>query len=108
MLANEQEIQKYIEKGLAEIHWESNKISHFELLNKLLESEGLKDYVNKTLERILKKFDAKSIEEAVLNVDKELVELGNPNIFPKERKELVLKLLPLRFNKLREIYSQYK
>ncbi len=108
MLTNEQEIQKYVAKGLAEIHWESNKISHFELMNKLLEREGLKDYVKESLERILKQFDPKRIEDIVLNIDKELIDLGNSNILPKERKELVLKLLTLRLNKLREIYSQCK
>jgi hypothetical protein len=108
MLNNEQEIQKYIAKGLAEIHWENNKITHFELVNKLLESEGLKDFILDTLKRITEQFDPKKIELIVLNVDKEIIALGNSNILPKERKELVLKLLTLRFTKLRDIYSQYK
>ncbi len=108
MLNNEQEIQKYIAKGLAEIHWESNKITHFELVNKLLESEGLKDFILDSLKRITEKFDPKKIEKIVLNVDKEIIAFGNSNILPKERKELVLKLLTLRLTKLREIYSQYK
>lgn len=108
MLNNEQEIQKYIAKGLAEIHWESNKISHFELVNKLLESEVLKDFVLDSLKRISEKFDHKKVEQIVLNIDKEIIDSGNANILPKERKELVLKLLTLRVNKLGEIYSQYK
>jgi len=108
MLNNEQEIQKYIAKGQAEIHWESNKVSHFELVNKLLESEGLKDVVLDSLKRITEQFDPKSVEQIVLNVDIKLFDLGNSNYLPKERKELVLKLLTLRLNKLREIYSQYK
>lgn len=108
MLNSEQEIQKYIAKGHAEIHWESKKITHFELVNKLLESEGLKDFVLDSLKRITEQFDPKKMEQIVLNVDKEIIALGNSNILPKERKELVLKLLTLRLNKLREIYSQYK
>lgn len=108
MLNNEQEIQKYIAKGQAEMHWESNKVSHFELVNKLLESEGLKDIVLDSLKRITEQFDPKKVEQIVLYVDKELFDLGNSNYLPKERKELVLKLLTLRLNKLREIYSQYK
>jgi hypothetical protein len=107
LLNNEQEIQKYIVKGLAEIHWESNKISHFELVIKLIESEGLKDFVFDSLKKIITQFDPKKVEEIVLNIDKEIINLGNSNFLPKERKELVLKLLTLRFNKLREIYSQY-
>jgi len=107
MLNNEQEIQKYVAKGLAEIHWGSNKVSHFELVNRLLEIEGLKDSVLDSLKRIIERFDIKRVEQIVLNVDKEIIDLGNSNIFPKERKELVLKLLTLRFKKLGEIYSQY-
>lgn len=108
MLNNEQEIQKYISKGLAEIHWESNKISHFELVVKLLESEGIKEFVLDSLKRITEQFDTKKVEQIVLNVDKEIMALGNSNFLPKERKELVLKLLTLRLNRLREIYSRYK
>lgn len=108
LLNNEQEIQKYITKGLAEIHWESKKINHFELVNRLIESEGLKDFVLDSLKRIIERFNLKNIEDIVLNVDKEIIAVGNSNLLPKERKELVLKLLTLRFNKLREIYSQHK
>jgi hypothetical protein len=108
MLNNEQEIQKYIAKGLAEIHWENNKISHFELLIKLIKSEGLKDFVLDSLKRIVSQFNPEKVEQIVLNVDKEIIDLGNSYFFPKERKELVLKLLTLRYNKLREIYSQNK
>ncbi|MFM7859455.1 MAG: hypothetical protein ACKO96_47910, partial [Flammeovirgaceae bacterium] len=108
LLNSEQEIQKYVAKGLAEIHWESNKITHFELVSRLLERDGLKEYVLDSLKRIKEQFDPQKVEQIVLNVDTEIIELGNNNCLPKERKELVLKLLTLRFNKLREIYSQYK
>jgi hypothetical protein len=108
MLENEQEIQKYIAKGLAEIHWKSNKISHFELVKKLLESEDLKEFVLNALKRITEQFDSHKVEQIVLNVDKEIIDLDNGTFLPKERKELVLKLLALRLNKLGEIYSQYR
>jgi len=108
MLKDEQEIEKYITKGLAEIHWEDNKISHFDLLNKLLEKEILREHVIGSLERIIHKYDSISIEDIVLNIDEELIDAGNPNILPKERKDFILKLLTLRFNKLREIYSHIK
>jgi hypothetical protein len=108
ILNNEQEIQKYIAKGLSEIHWQSNKISHFELVKKLLEMEGLKEFVLDSLKRITEQFDPKKVEQIVLNIDKEIIDLGDINFLPKERKELVLKLLSLRLNILREIYSQNK
>ena len=108
MLNNEQEITKYISKGLAEIHWESNKITHFELVNNLLETEGLRDFTIEALKRTIKLFDFKKIEKIVLNIDKEIIDLNNSNFFPKDRKELVLKLLTLRYNKLEEIYFKHK
>jgi hypothetical protein len=108
MLSSEQEIEKYILKGQAEIHWGSKKISHFDLVKKLLENEDLKEFVLDSLKRITMLFDPQKVEQIVLNIDKEIIDLGNSNILPKERKELVLKLLTLRLNKLREIYTKYK
>jgi hypothetical protein len=108
MLNNEHEIGKYVAKGLAEIHWEGNKISHFDLVTKLLKIEGLKDFVIASFKRIMEQFDPQKMEEIVRNVDKEIIELGNTNFLPKERKEFVLKLITLRLNKLGEVYSQYK
>jgi len=108
MLNNPLEIEKYVAKGLSEIHWEKNKISHYELLKRLLQIEGLKDFVLAPLKRIMEQFNKEKISQLVFNVDSELVVSGNPNSFPKKRKEMVIKLLTLRFNKLREIYSQYQ
>ncbi len=108
MLSNNQEIERYVERGLAEIHWEGSKISHFELVVKLIDNERLKDVVLAAIKRIVEGFKTERIEHILMNVDKELVEIGNPNIFPNQRKELVLKLLTSRFEKLRAIYSQYE
>jgi hypothetical protein len=108
LLTDEQEIQKYIVKGLAEIHWKNKKISHFELVRNLLEHDSSKEHIMKVLARIIDRFDYQKVEKIVLSIDRELIDLGNPNILPKERKDLVLKLLTLRLNKLQEIYLQYK
>lgn len=108
MLRKEVEIQKYVSKGLAEIHWDNDKISHFQLLIKLLESDGLKEFVLSSLKKITESYEPNKVEGIVLNIDKEILDLANPNFLPMERKEVVLKLLTLRLAKLREIYSQYK
>ncbi len=108
LLNNSNELQKYVSKGLAEIHWENNKISHFELVEKLLNIKELKTFVLDCLKRISERFDDLKIEELVNNIDSELLKLGNSNFLPKERKQLVLKLLSLRVECLRSIYSQYK
>lgn len=108
MLINEHEIQKYIVKGLAEIHWGNEKISHFDLVTNLLQEQDLRDFVSVPLERILNRFDLQKVQSIVFNIDKDILELGNSNFLPKERKELIVKLLTLRLNKLRESYSQDK
>lgn len=108
LLNNELEINKYIEKGLSEIHWEGIKINHFELIRKLLEEKDLIQNVLDSIKKVIDNFNSAKIAEIVMNVDNELVEMGDPNILPKERKEFILKLLTLRHEKLSEIYSQYK
>ncbi len=106
-LSNKDEIKKYVSKGLSEIHWENNKVTHFELITNLLQLEGIKDFVLSCLNRVTEKFDKSEIEKRLINVDVKLQEIGDNNILPKERKQLVLELLDLRFKKLKEIYDQY-
>jgi uncharacterized protein (TIGR02453 family) len=99
---------KEFKSHFGKILGEKNKIIHYELLKRLLQIEGLKDFVLAPLKRIMEQFNKEKISQLVFNVDSELVVSGNPNSFPKKRKEMVIKLLTLRFNKLREIYSQYQ
>jgi hypothetical protein len=106
MLLNDAEIEKYVSKGLAEIHWGESKISHFELISRLLEDSDLRNHVKEALIRTLNLFDQKRIEDIVCSIDQPLKDMGNPNILPIERKELVVKLLTLRIEKLRIIHSQ--
>jgi len=108
MLEKQEELERYVSKGLSEIHWDGEKISHFDLLKYLIGKEEFKNRVLQSLKRVIERFDYKTIEHVILSVDKEIVDSGNKNILPKERKELVLKLLSLRLEKLGEIYSQHK
>jgi len=108
LLNDELEINRYLEKGLAEIHWKGLKINHFELINNLLKEKDLNQMVLVSLKKVIDNFDISKIEEIVINIDGELLKAENSNILPNERKNLVVKLLTLRYNKLNEIYSQYK
>jgi hypothetical protein len=108
MLDNEAETEKYVDKGQSEIHWESKKISHFDLLDKLLQRQEFKEIIIFLLEKIVAHFNIDKIENVVFNIDNHLVSIDNPNVLPKERKELIVKLLTLRFKRLKEIYSQNK
>jgi|SRR5690554_774135 len=108
MLQDEEEIQKYINKGKAEIHWENEKINHFELIEKLLKKEELKEMVLSSLKKISNGFNTDDIKNIIDNIDKELLNTGRTNILPTERKEMILKLLTLRFYRINELYSQNK
>lgn len=108
MLRDESEIEKYVEKGLAEIHWENQKINHFKLLEKLLEMPKLNNQLLKIIERTISNFALDEAKNRLNNIDRELVMIGNPNLFPNDRKELVMKLLILRINKLKGVFSLYK
>jgi hypothetical protein len=108
MLDDEAEIEKYLDKGVSEIHWESKKISHFDLLDKLLQRQEFKEIIITLLEKIVANFNIGKIENVVFNIDNDLMIIDNHNVLPKERKELIVKLLTLRFKRLKEIYSQNK
>jgi hypothetical protein len=79
-----------------------------ELDKQLIEIEGLKAFAMNSLKRMIEHFDIQKVDDIVKSVDKELLDFGSPNILPKERKDLVVKLLALRLEKLGEIYTHYK
>ena len=108
MLQSEHKTQHYINKGLAEIHWENKKISHFELIEKITQKGEFKPFIVNSLRKVMNGFDVDKVINIVSNIDIDLTNSGNPNSLPKERKELIVKLLTLRFERLNEIYSQIR
>lgn len=108
LLNNEEKMNRYVKRGLSEIHWNSKKISHFDFIKNLIREDQRKENVLEVLARVIEKFDQKQVERIVANVDQELIELKNPHFLPQNRKELIMKLLASRFNKLKEIYLEYK
>lgn len=108
MLNNDEKIQHYISKGLAEIHWKNEKVSHFELIEKIFQIKEYKQFVLNSLQKLISKFNIEKVESIVFKIDNELINLGNPSILPQERKELIIKLLTLRFEKLEKMFSQMR
>ncbi|MEQ8881303.1 MAG: hypothetical protein RLQ12_16785 [Cyclobacteriaceae bacterium] len=107
MLKNSSEIETYLDKGLAEIHWEREKINHFELLKRILNEKELKDQLLTTMERALKKFKIDKIEEMIKEVDNPLNQLRAKLGLPQDRKDLMIKLLALRRDRIQKLYQQY-
>lgn len=108
MLTDEQEIIKFSNKGQSEIHWKNKKISHFELIEKIFQIPEYKPFIKNSLRKLTYKFNIEEIKNLVFNIDRDLINIGNPNILPLNRKEFIIKLLTLRVEKLEEMYSQMK
>ncbi len=101
MLSDEIMIESYIRKGTSEIHWQGEKISHFNLIKNIQLHHP--EVVYQIINRVKKKYSLERIEKCILNIDKKL-----PNDFiqfrlPLERKKFMIKSVSLRVHKLLEL-----
>lgn len=103
MLANPPMIDKYLMKGVSEIHWEgeNQKQNHFTLI-KLLQEE-YRDEIAVIIAQVEENFNSELIENIVTNIDQKLPESLNSHKLGENRKLLMVKLLNLRFKKLLEL-----
>jgi hypothetical protein len=101
LIGEEAKLQKYIDNGPCELHWNGEKLSHFNFIGKLLASS----YIQKVKRAgfFLNSWSDSCIAEIVRDIDKSLPEHLSEYRIPKNRKELIIKLLTLRAKKLREI-----
>lgn len=88
----------YIHRGVSEIHWEGEKLSHFDLIQKIYQQYP--DLVIKIVERIKKRHNLQAISELVENVDTTLPVKFKDHKLPDLRKEFVIKLIDLRIETL--------
>jgi hypothetical protein len=103
LLSDDQEFNRYVENGKAEIHWQKRKISHFELIENLMNSSYLGEIQKSS--GFFNEWNNTSISQIVNDIDKGLPEKYNSYLIPKERKELIVKLLISRFNRLNNLLS---
>jgi hypothetical protein len=104
MLANPAQLESYINRGPSEIHWFGQKISHFELVRNLLDTE-YRDIVKETVARFQERFDLEIITKLVTNVDKHVPIMFSSHIIPDERKRLIINVIHLRYQKLVDLMS---
>lgn len=102
----EEELNKYIDRGLAEIHWEGKKINHFALVKNLLQSPVYNETVKRIIKRVLENWDNREIERLVREVDQKVPKSHEQYKIPESRKELILKLLTLRSKRLEELMHE--
>jgi hypothetical protein len=94
-------LEKYILNGKSELRWNDEKLNHFEFIKKLSESAYSKQFINSAT--FFKKFDNAFIGELLNVIDKEIPEKWSEYSIPSQRKELILKIVSLRFKKINEI-----
>jgi hypothetical protein len=98
-LADDQALRKYIDNGRAELHWEKEKLTHFDLIAELLKSS----YIQKirTAAEFLKTIDKQQVTAIVNEIDTDLPEKWADYKIPQPRKDLIIKIINLRAEKLR-------
>ncbi|MCL1651719.1 hypothetical protein M2T28_03800 [Elizabethkingia miricola] len=101
MNQDDQLIERYVNKGKSEIHWEENKITHLQLIKNLLESH--EEAIKSRLSQIKEKYNRDDITSLVSNIDQSLPDFCCEYKIKKERKEVIIKIVNLRIDKLLSI-----
>ena len=94
-LQSNEEFKRYVERGLAEIHWEGQKVSHFELIQYLLRST-YNETVKSVINRVLIKWDGPEIDRIIQEVDLLVPQSHHLYKIPERRKQLITKIITLR------------
>jgi hypothetical protein len=102
ILNNKDQLQRYVERGLAEIHWNELKITHFDLIRHLLNSSHHSTVVD-VLTRVGQNFEAGKIVSIVNEIDTLVPESHAQYRLPIPRKQLIINVICLRIDKLRTL-----
>ncbi len=105
LLSSREELNRYIDKGLSEIHWERKKLGHFELLVKI-KGTNYSDNIALFIKKIIEKFNPEKLLEIIKNVDEKVPESYSYYKIPEKRKELIFKIITLRFEKLQQLVHE--
>ncbi len=100
LLQSDDEIQRYIDRGLSEIHWNGKKVNHFELIKNLLDSPLYNEIVKTIINRVLKKWNGPEIDRIVQAIDQLVPDSHNVYKIPQSRKQLIFKIITLRGHRL--------
>ena len=101
MLTDSVQLNAYINRGQSEIHWagEHGKQKHFSLIDKIAGTEHRHIIVSE-LKRIRERYDKNKISEIINHIDDCLPEAFNLQKIPQKRKDLLIKLITLRIERL--------
>lgn len=105
MLINEEQLNKYINRGVSEIHWEGKKLNHFELIRHLLESP-YNEIIKPIIKMVIMNWDAARISQLVHEADRSVPESHIGYKIPNSRKQLIIKMITLRRNRLADLIHE--
>jgi len=95
-------INAYIDRSKSEIRTpDGNKYKHIELMYEIKKRN--KDFFNSEINRIVASYDEQKLREIVYTIDNALPNQFAADKLPKERKELMLKIISLRIDRLRNL-----
>lgn len=97
-LKNEAKIIKYIDNGVSEIRWESDKINHFELLQLIMKEYNSE--IKEILKEVQKKFNEENVKQLIYNIDSELTKQYGESGLSLQRKAWIFELIKNRYKKL--------
>jgi len=101
MLRDDFMLKAYVNKGTSEIRWDGPKLRHFELIDNIRVEHHY--IVKSTINNVIMNFDEQKIRKIVLDIDKNLPENLNEHKLPDNRKELIIKMITLRIERLKEL-----
>lgn len=103
MISDNQMLEAYLNRDRCEIRWEDKKISHFDLLKQIKHETVYKNVVEHTIKELSKIFNIERIKSIVENIDKSLPETLKEHKLSNKRKQLIVKFVFLRFERLKRI-----
>ena len=100
MLRDTVRFEAYINRGKSEIRWKGEKVSHFVLIEHLVNQFP---ELKQRIASILKKVDHEKILELINNIDKDIPAQFSSYKLPSNRKQFIGMLIIERIKKLRKI-----
>ena len=104
LLADEQKMDHFIEKGKPDIRWNNENLNHIELVNTI----ALDDYeiVHQVLERVKLLYNKQMLQDLVFHIDKDVPENFSGHKIPEERKRFIVKYIDSRISKILHSHEQ--
>lgn len=102
-LKDEMQLSAYIRRGKSEIHWNHEKITHFQLIKNIMELYP--NVVKTEIQRIRNIYNVEEISKIIYEIDKNLPPEKANYKLPEDRKKLMIKIVSLRFEELSKLLN---